>query len=116
PSNSVKSHHSSKYAASERPGYAASEHGPITPSAEGGGELREWKDESGPADYRPGGRVLVRGFVLRDDVAGDATALIDLVPVRPCPLTDSRALLAARPVTLATPPGLRVAGFAAVIH
>jgi hypothetical protein len=30
PSNSAKSHHCSKYAASERGGYAASEHDPVT--------------------------------------------------------------------------------------
>src|SRR5271154_2303972 len=44
PSNSAKSRHCSKYAASERPGYAASEHGPVTPGptgvAEGGGDWR----------------------------------------------------------------------------
>jgi len=35
PSNSVKSHHSSKYAASERAGYAKSEQAPSPPAPRG---------------------------------------------------------------------------------
>src|SRR6202789_3575608 len=82
PSNSVKSHHSSKYAASERPGYAKSEQPPVTAGAEGGSATD--------------GRLLVGGVVLRHDVGRDAAALVHLEPTRLGPLADSRALLAPR--------------------
>jgi hypothetical protein len=97
PSNSAIWQRSSKYATGERPEYAASEQGFPGPMP---------RHDRGPADRAP---RLVRRFVLGDDVGGDAAALIHLVAVRPRPLADSRALLAASPVALTATAKLRAA-------
>jgi hypothetical protein len=98
PSNSVIWLRSSKYATSERFRYAASEQRFQGPAA-GGGAI-------GRANAPP---RLVRRFVLGHDVRGDPATLIHLVAVRPRPLADSRALLAASPVALTATAKLRAA-------
>src|ERR1700722_4523238 len=59
---------------------------------------------------------LMRGFVLGDDVRRDAAALIYLVAMGPCPLADSRTLLAPGTVALAATANLSPARFASVFH
>src|ERR1700722_5113533 len=59
---------------------------------------------------------LMRGFVLGDDVRRDAPALIYLVAMGPCPLADSRALLAPGTVALAATANLSATRFASVFH
>ena len=97
PSNSAIWQRSSKYATSERPEYAPSEHGARDRSAGASG------------DTPRGLRALVRRFVLGDDVRRDPAALVHLVAVRPGPLADARALLAARAVALPAAAKLRAA-------
>src|SRR5580658_7013005 len=63
----------------------------------------------------PIARVLVRGFVLRDDVRGNAPALIDLVSALLRPLPDLSAALTAGPSTRPAAAGRR-ACFACVLH
>src|SRR6202000_729499 len=98
PSNSANWRCSSKYATSERPGYAASEHGL-------GGRRR--RAAAGTSAMTR----LVRRLVLGDDVRRDAAALIHFVSVGPGPLADSRALLAAGTVALAAAANLGAARF-----
>src|SRR5579864_8032092 len=59
--------------------------------------------------------VLVRGFVLRDDVRGNAPALIDLVSALLRPLPDLSAALTAGASTRPAATGRR-ACFACVLH